>query len=142
MTDGHAHEDGGNGGSLKPLSQFVRPMLTDMYQVGGCTLQARAFLARPFPQAQRAGLLLPPADSTHNVHHPPPHPQITMVFAYWKQNRHEDFAVFELFFRHTPFKGEFAICAGIDEVGQSNQSRMAVNRRSIPAFTHDTRCHT
>lgn len=42
--------------------------------------------------------------------------QITMVFAYWKQKRHDDFAVFELFFRHTPFKGEFAICAGIDEV--------------------------
>jgi nicotinate phosphoribosyltransferase len=40
-----------------------------------------------------------------------------MVFAYWQQKRHEDFAVFELFFRRTPFKGEFAICAGIDEVG-------------------------
>lgn len=42
--------------------------------------------------------------------------QITMVFAYWKQKRHEDFAVFELFFRHTPFKGEYTIVAGIDEV--------------------------
>ena len=55
------------------MSSFVRPMLTDMYQ-------------------------------------------ITMVFAYWKQKRHKDWAIFELFFRKTPFKGEFAIMAGIDEV--------------------------
>lgn len=55
------------------MSSFVRPMLTDMYQ-------------------------------------------ITMVFAYWKQKRHEDRAIFELFFRKTPFKGEFAIMAGVDEV--------------------------
>ncbi|TFJ87714.1 hypothetical protein NSK_001064 [Nannochloropsis salina CCMP1776] len=56
-----------------PMSSYVRPMLTDMYQ-------------------------------------------ITMVFAYWKQKRHEDRAVFEVFFRKTPFKGEFAIMAGLDEV--------------------------
>lgn len=33
MADGHMDGRGGNGGGLKPLSQFVRPMLTDMYQV-------------------------------------------------------------------------------------------------------------
>jgi nicotinate phosphoribosyltransferase len=77
--DGAADQDDGSSplasSSLPPLpmSSFVRPMLTDMYQ-------------------------------------------ITMVFAYWKQKRHEDRAVFELFFRKTPFHGEFGIMAGVDEV--------------------------
>jgi hypothetical protein len=43
-------------------------------------------------------------------------PQITMAYGYWKQRRHEDPSIFEMHFRKTPFKGEFAIFAGIDEV--------------------------
>lgn len=41
--------------------------------------------------------------------------QITMAFAYWKANRHNDHAVFDLFFRKNPFKGEYCIFAGLDE---------------------------
>lgn len=42
--------------------------------------------------------------------------QLTMAYAYWKTGRHNDSAVFDLFFRKCPFKGEFAICAGLEEV--------------------------
>ena len=42
--------------------------------------------------------------------------QITMAYAHWKNNRHNDPATFELFFRKNPFKGEYTIFAGLDEV--------------------------
>ena len=42
--------------------------------------------------------------------------QISMTYAYWKQNRHNHYAVFDLFFRKCPFNGEFCIFAGLDEV--------------------------
>lgn len=41
--------------------------------------------------------------------------QITMAYAHWKNNRHNDPATFELFFRKNPFKGEYTIFAGLDE---------------------------
>lgn len=42
--------------------------------------------------------------------------QITMAYAYWKANRHNEPSVFDLFFRKNPFEGEFTIFAGLDEV--------------------------
>jgi nicotinate phosphoribosyltransferase len=41
--------------------------------------------------------------------------QITMCYAYWKAGVHEEKAVFDLFFRKIPFRGEFAIYAGLEE---------------------------
>jgi nicotinate phosphoribosyltransferase len=41
--------------------------------------------------------------------------QITMAYAYWKAGVHEEEAVFDLFFRKNPFRGEFAIYAGLEE---------------------------
>ncbi len=41
--------------------------------------------------------------------------QITMAYAYWKAGVHEEEAVFDLFFRTNPFRGEFAIYAGLGE---------------------------
>ncbi|KNC48032.1 nicotinate phosphoribosyltransferase [Thecamonas trahens ATCC 50062] len=41
--------------------------------------------------------------------------QVTMAYAYFKGGRHEEHAVFDLFFRKHPFKGEFTIFAGLEE---------------------------
>lgn len=42
--------------------------------------------------------------------------EVTMAYGYWKHGRHEEPAVFDLFFRRNPFGGEFTIFAGREEI--------------------------
>jgi len=42
--------------------------------------------------------------------------QLTMAYAYWKSDRQNEEASFDLFFRKCPFKGQFTIFAGLSEV--------------------------
>lgn len=42
--------------------------------------------------------------------------QITMSYSYWKNKKHNDYSVFDLYFRKNPFEGEYCILAGLDQV--------------------------
>ncbi|PIN25229.1 Nicotinic acid phosphoribosyltransferase [Handroanthus impetiginosus] len=41
--------------------------------------------------------------------------QFTMAYAYWKAGKHNERAVFDLYFRRNPFGGEYTIFAGLEE---------------------------
>ena len=41
--------------------------------------------------------------------------QISMAYAYWNNQKMNDYAVFDLYFRKNPFKGEYTIFAGVDD---------------------------
>lgn len=68
--------------------------------------------------------------------------QVTMAYAHWKNNRHEDDAVFELFFRKNPFEGEYTVFCGLDEClkfishFQFTASDIQYLRTGVPALAH------
>ncbi|XP_075475446.1 LOW QUALITY PROTEIN: nicotinate phosphoribosyltransferase 2-like [Primulina tabacum] len=41
--------------------------------------------------------------------------QFTMAYAYWKAGKHQERAVFDLYFRRNPFGGEYTVFAGLEE---------------------------
>ncbi|KAM7507109.1 hypothetical protein LguiA_017562 [Lonicera macranthoides] len=41
--------------------------------------------------------------------------QFTMAYAYWKAGKHNERAVFDLYFRKNPFGGEYTVFAGMEE---------------------------
>lgn len=67
--------------------------------------------------------------------------QITMVYSHWKNDRHNDEAVFELFFRKNPFRGGYTVFAGLDECLKHlsnfkfSESDLAY-LRNIPSLSH------
>ena len=42
--------------------------------------------------------------------------QLTMAYGYWKAGRHEEEVVFHWFYRKNPFKGNFAVACGLQDV--------------------------
>lgn len=42
--------------------------------------------------------------------------ELTMAYGYWRTGKHQDEAVFHLFFRDEPFDGGYAIAAGLEDV--------------------------
>jgi nicotinate phosphoribosyltransferase len=67
--------------------------------------------------------------------------QITMTYAHWKVGKHNESAVFELFFRKNPFKGQFTIFCGLDEclkhIANFKFSPQDIQYlKSVPALQH------
>ncbi|KAI1715730.1 nicotinate phosphoribosyltransferase (NAPRTase) family domain-containing protein [Ditylenchus destructor] len=67
--------------------------------------------------------------------------QFTMCYAYWRAGIHEDQATFDLFFRKSPFQGEYTVFAGLEdclrfvENFRFSQSDMQFLKKMLPSAT-------
>nr|POF07311.1 nicotinate phosphoribosyltransferase 1 [Quercus suber] len=69
--------------------------------------------------------------------------QFTMFYAYWKAGKHNERAVFDLYFRRNPFGGEYTIFAGLEEcirfisTFKFTEEEIAFVRESLPPSCED-----
>jgi nicotinate phosphoribosyltransferase len=69
--------------------------------------------------------------------------QLSMAYAYWKNKKKEQTAVFDLFFRKNPFSGEFTIFAGLEEClkyiadFRFSQSDIDYLKSAMPEYVED-----
>ncbi|XP_031108014.1 nicotinate phosphoribosyltransferase 2-like isoform X3 [Ipomoea triloba] len=69
--------------------------------------------------------------------------QFTMAYAYWKAGKHNERAVFDLYFRKNPFGGEYTIFAGLEECiklianFKFREDDIAFLRQSLPSSCED-----
>ncbi|PHT56886.1 Nicotinate phosphoribosyltransferase 2 [Capsicum baccatum] len=69
--------------------------------------------------------------------------QFTMAYAYWKAGKHNERAVFDLYFRRNPFGGEYTIFAGLEECikfiasFKLTEDEIAFIRSSLPPSCED-----
>ncbi|TMW98700.1 hypothetical protein EJD97_003620 [Solanum chilense] len=69
--------------------------------------------------------------------------QFTMAYAYWKAGKHNERAVFDLYFRKNPFGGEYTIFAGLEECikliahYKLTEEEIAFIRKSLPPSCED-----
>ncbi|XP_009607893.1 nicotinate phosphoribosyltransferase 2 [Nicotiana tabacum] len=69
--------------------------------------------------------------------------QFTMAYAYWKAGKHNERAVFDLYFRRNPFGGEYTIFAGLEECikfianFKFTEDEIAFIRSSLPPSCED-----
>ena len=67
--------------------------------------------------------------------------QLTMAYGYWKAGRHNEHAVFDLFFRKNPFKGGFTVFGGLSDIIEFieafkfTESDIEFLRGAMPAHT-------
>ncbi|KAL3525682.1 hypothetical protein ACH5RR_014054 [Cinchona calisaya] len=69
--------------------------------------------------------------------------QFTMAYAYWKAGKHNERAVFDLYFRKNPFGGEYTIFAGLEDCIRFvahfslTEDEIAFVRATLPASCED-----
>ncbi|XP_038709814.1 nicotinate phosphoribosyltransferase 2-like isoform X2 [Tripterygium wilfordii] len=69
--------------------------------------------------------------------------QFSMAYAYWKAGKHNERAVFDLYFRKNPFGGEYTVFAGLEECirfianFKLKKDEISFIRESLPGSSED-----
>ncbi|KAF2295266.1 hypothetical protein GH714_032372 [Hevea brasiliensis] len=72
--------------------------------------------------------------------------QFTMAYAYWKAGKHQERAVFDLYFRKNPFGGEYTVFAGLEECirfianFKFTEDEISFIRETLPGSCEDGFC--